>query len=67
MTFRTPKTLVRFRHGHAYLPEGARLTSADEEQNTEFYRLRRRENKETDFAYPSLTYTISESDLMPPV
>jgi len=67
VTFRTSKTLVRFRDGHAYLPEGARLTSADEEQSTKFYRLRRRENKETDFAYPSLTYTISESDLMPPV
>ncbi|KAB2589907.1 alpha-ketoglutarate-dependent dioxygenase AlkB family protein [Streptomyces arboris] len=67
VTFRTSKTLIRFRDGHAYLPEGARLTSADDEQSTEFYRLRRRENKETDFVYPSLTYTISESDLMPPV
>ncbi|MFE3720147.1 alpha-ketoglutarate-dependent dioxygenase AlkB [Streptomyces cyaneofuscatus] len=67
LTFRTSKTLIRFRDGHAYLPEGARLTSADDEQSTEFYRLRRRENKETDFVYPSLTYTISESDLMPPV
>ncbi|BFP51430.1 alpha-ketoglutarate-dependent dioxygenase AlkB [Streptomyces griseus] len=67
VTFRTSKTLVRFRDGHAHLPQGARLTSADEEQQSEFYRLRRRENKETDFVYPSLTYTISESDLMPPV
>ncbi|NEB40526.1 alpha-ketoglutarate-dependent dioxygenase AlkB [Streptomyces sp. SID14515] len=67
VTFRTSKTLVRFRDGHAYLPQGARLTSADDEQQSEFYRLRRRENKETDFVYPSLTYTISESDLMPPV
>ncbi|MEV4874681.1 alpha-ketoglutarate-dependent dioxygenase AlkB [Streptomyces cyaneofuscatus] len=67
LTFRTSKTLIRFRDGHAYLPEGARLTSADDEQSTEFYRLRRRENKETDFVYPSLTYTISESDLVPPV
>ncbi|MFJ6609302.1 hypothetical protein ACIQPT_03395 [Streptomyces sp. NPDC091289] len=68
VTFRTSKTLIRFHDdGHAYLPEGARLTSADEEQSSEFYRLRRRENKETDFVYPSLTYTVSESDLMPPV
>ncbi|KAB2389984.1 hypothetical protein F9B16_01700 [Actinomadura montaniterrae] len=48
-------------------PEGARLTLADDEQRREFYRLRRRENNETDFAYPLLTYTVSESDLMPPV
>ncbi|OKK21125.1 hypothetical protein AMK16_12280 [Streptomyces sp. CB00455] len=67
VTFRTSKTVVRFRDGHAYLPQGARLTSADDEQRREFYRLRRRENDETDFVYPSLTYTVSESDLLPPV
>ena len=44
-----------------------RLTLADDEQRREFYRLRRRENNETDFTYPRMTYTISESDLMPPV
>ncbi|MCX5231822.1 alpha-ketoglutarate-dependent dioxygenase AlkB [Streptomyces sp. NPDC006553] len=67
VTFRTSKTSVRFRDGQAYLPQGARLVAADEEQSREFYRLRRRENRETDFVYPLLTYTISESDLMPPV
>ncbi|MGA5194443.1 hypothetical protein [Streptomyces exfoliatus] len=67
VTFRTSKTFVRFRDGHAYLPQGARLMPADDEQRHEFYRLRRRENSETDFVYPPLTYTISESDLMPPV
>lgn len=66
VTFRTSKTMVRFGDGHAYLPQGARLTLADEEQAREFYRLRRRENDETDFTYPPLTYTLSESDLMPP-
>lgn len=67
VTFRTSKTSVRFRDGQVHLPQGARLMSADDEQRQEFYRLRRRENKETDFVYPSLTYTISESDLLPPV
>ncbi|MFF7725812.1 alpha-ketoglutarate-dependent dioxygenase AlkB [Streptomyces sp. NPDC008001] len=67
VTFRTSKTFVQFRDGHAYLPQGARLTSADDEQRREFYQLRRRENKETDFVYPLLTYTVSESDLLPPV
>ncbi|WP_432115337.1 hypothetical protein [Streptomyces sp. S1] len=67
VTFRTSKTVVRFRDGHAYLPQGDRLVPADEEQRSEFYRLRRRENAETDFGYPPLTYTVSESDLMPPV
>ncbi|MEU0404119.1 alpha-ketoglutarate-dependent dioxygenase AlkB [Streptomyces sp. NPDC006197] len=67
VTFRTSKTFVRFRDGHAYLPQGARLMPADDEQRREFYQLRRRENNEKDFIYPPLTYTISESDLMPPV
>lgn len=67
VTFRTSKTLVRFDDGGAYLPEGERLTLADEEQRNEFYQLRRRENRETDFVYPRLTCTISESDLLPPV
>ncbi|UBU18399.1 hypothetical protein [Nonomuraea gerenzanensis] len=58
---------MRFRDGQAFLPDGAPLTSADDEQRREFYRLRRRENQETDFTYPMLTYTVSESDLMPPV
>lgn len=67
VTFRTSKTFVRFRDEHAYLPQGTRLVSADDEQRREFYQLRRRENNETDFIYPPLTYTISESDLMPPL
>ncbi|WP_418955429.1 hypothetical protein [Streptomyces tritici] len=67
VTFRTSKTLLRFRDGQAHLPQGTPLTPADDEQRRAFYRLRRRENDETDFVYPPLTYTISESDLMPPV
>ncbi|MET9952266.1 hypothetical protein ABZ135_12050 [Streptomyces sp. NPDC006339] len=66
VTFRLSKTLVRHRDGQVYLPGGARLTAADEEQRREFFRLRRRENDETDFVYPPLTYTVSDSDLMPP-
>ncbi|MBD0692920.1 hypothetical protein [Streptomyces sp. CBMA123] len=67
VTFRTSKTFLRFRDGQPYLPQGTRLVPADDEQQREFYRLRRRENTETDFSYPLLTYTVSESDLMPPV
>ncbi|MEV8454626.1 alpha-ketoglutarate-dependent dioxygenase AlkB [Streptomyces sp. NPDC052095] len=67
ITFRTSKTLLRFSDGQPHLPNGPRLTVADEEQAREFYRLRRRENHEPDFAYPPLTYTVSGSDLRPPV
>ena len=67
VTFRTSRTLVRFLDGHPCFPDGTRLTPADEDQRREFYRLRRRENTETDFTYPPLSYTVSESDLLPPV
>ena len=66
VTFRTSKTLVRFRGEHAHLQDGTRLALANEEQRREFYRLRRRENQEVEFAYPWIAYTVSESDLMPP-
>lgn len=66
LTLRTSKTFIRFCGGLPYLPRGTRLTVADEEQRVAFFRMRRRENTETDFAYPELTYTVSEGDVMPP-
>jgi hypothetical protein len=66
ITFRSSKTFVRFRDESAYFPNDTRLTLANDEQQREFYHLRHRENNETDFIYPRITYTISESDLMPP-
>ncbi len=66
ITFRTSKTLVRFRDEGAYFLDDVPLTLANDDQKREFFHLRRRENDETDFTYPRLTYTISESDLMPP-
>jgi len=66
ITFRTSKTLLRFVDGHPTLPSGARLTLASEDQRRELFQMRRRENQETRFVYPSLSYTLSESDLLPP-
>lgn len=66
ITFRTSKTFVRLQGEQAYLPDGTRLMLANDEQRRELYRLRHRENHETDFAYPRVTYTISESDMMAP-
>mgnify|MGYP000443893419 CR=1 FL=1 len=66
LTFRTSKTIVRHRDGRAFFHDGTRLTLADDEQRRELYRLRHRENNEVDFSYPRISYTLSESDLMPP-
>jgi hypothetical protein len=66
ITFRTSKTFVRFRGESAYFLDDTLLTFANDEQRREFYHLRHRENNETNFTYPRITYTISESDMMPP-
>jgi hypothetical protein len=66
VAFRTSKTYVRFLDGQPHLADGTPLTLADEDERQEFLRLRRRENQETDFVYPRLTYTVSPSDLWPP-
>jgi hypothetical protein len=66
ITFRTSSTFVRFVDGQPTLSTGVRLTLANEEQRREFFQMRRRENDETSFAYPSISYTVSESDLFPP-
>jgi hypothetical protein len=66
ITFRSSKTFVRFRDEYAYFLDDTRLTLANDEQKREFYHLRHRENNETDFTYPRITYTISKSDMMLP-
>lgn len=67
VTFRVSKTFMRCHDGQAILADGTPLTLADEEQRREFYRLRGRENAETDFTYPRIVYTISDSDLVAPL
>jgi len=66
LTFRTSKTRVRFVDGRPTLANGTCLTLATEEQRRELFSLRRRENEETSFTYPELSYTLSQSDLLPP-
>lgn len=67
ITFRTSKTRLQFDDGQPRLANGALLTLADDDQRREFLQLRRRENAETTFTYPPLSYTLSEGDLRPPV
>lgn len=66
VTFRTSKTFVRIVDGQPRFATGAPLTLAGESERREFFALRRRENEERDFAFPPITYTISEGDLRPP-
>ncbi|HEX2870209.1 MAG TPA: alpha-ketoglutarate-dependent dioxygenase AlkB [Polyangiaceae bacterium] len=66
ITFRTSKTLLRFIDGRPILPHDVPLSLASEDERRELLQMRRRENEESDFVYPPTSYTLSESDLLPP-
>lgn len=66
VTLRSSKSFVRFVDGSPCLG-GVPLMLATEEQRRDFFQLRRRENDEVEFRYPPIAYTISESDLQPPL
>ena len=67
VTFRQSKTYVRYDNEKVDLEDGTPLMCANEEQRSEFLALRKKENHETDFEYPPIAYTISDSDLLAPV
>ena len=67
ITLRRSKTYVQYRNQEVFFEDGTPLTIATEEQRNSFFPLRKRENQELDFRYPQIAFTISESDLMPPV
>ena len=66
ITFRTSKTYVSYRDDQARFEDGSQLTLADNEQRQAFFQLRGQENRETEFRYPRVSYTLSKSDLMAP-
>lgn len=66
ITFRTSKTYIEFKNGLPYFSTGESIIMADKEQESEFFKLRGQENRELDFVYPNLRYTISNADLLPP-
>eukprot|EP00656_Telonema_subtile_P010701 TRINITY_DN15197_c0_g1_i1.p1 TRINITY_DN15197_c0_g1~~TRINITY_DN15197_c0_g1_i1.p1 ORF type:complete len:628 (-),score=154.68 TRINITY_DN15197_c0_g1_i1:4-1887(-) len=66
LTFRTSKTFVRFEGDRACLEDGTVLRLAEKEEAREFYKLRAAENREIEFEYPALSFTVSPSDMMPP-
>lgn len=66
ITFRTSKTYIQFHNNEPHFSNGNLLELANKEQETEFFKLRGQENRELDFVYPELTYTINEADRMTP-
>lgn len=67
ITFRTSKTCIEFRDGIPYFSTGTLFSLANADQESEFFKLRGQENRELDFVYPNLQYTISNADLLLPI
>ena len=67
VAFRTSKTWVHLENNQPFFTDGTPLTLADEVEARKYYALRGRENKELDFTYPELRYTVSQSDREIPV
>lgn len=66
LTFRKSKTFIHFKNDLSYFPNGTLLNLADEEQQRTFYKLRSEENKNMNFSYPDITYTLSLGDTLIP-
>lgn len=66
ITFRTSKTYIQFEDDLPRFPNGTLLEIANKEQETEFYKLRGEENRNLNFVYPDLTYTVNVADTMKP-
>lgn len=66
ITFRTSKTYIQFEDNSPHFSNGKLLELANKEQETEFYRLRAEENRNLDFVYPDLTYTVNVGDMIIP-
>ena len=66
ITFRKSKTYIQFEDNLPHFSNGKRLELANKEQETEFYKLRGQENRDLNFVYPDLTYTVNAADTMIP-
>ncbi|MDJ1482357.1 alpha-ketoglutarate-dependent dioxygenase AlkB [Cytophagaceae bacterium YF14B1] len=67
ITFRTSKTYIQFNDNLPYFVTGDLLELANQEQESEFFKLRGQENRSLDFVYPNLTYTLSLADRIVPM
>lgn len=66
ITFRTSKTYLEFKNNLPFFSNGMLLQIANEEQEKEFFKYKSLENKNLNFDYPFLNYTISLADMLFP-
>jgi hypothetical protein len=66
ITFRLSKTFIKFINNNPHMCHNDEiLRIASDEEKTEFYKHKGIENKEDEYTYPEINYTISASDQMP--
>jgi hypothetical protein len=66
ITFRLSDTFIKFNEGVPYIyPSDKVLRMATTNDKKEFYKHKSSENSNSEYEYPKLEYTISESDIMP--
>lgn len=66
ITFRESKTFIQFKNNLPYFSDGRLLNLANDFQRKEYYKLRGEENRNIDFTYPEINYTLSKADTIIP-
>lgn len=66
ITFRKSKTFIQFKDNLPYFSDGTVLKLANDVQKKEYYLLRGEENRNIDFNYPKIDYTLSKADTIIP-
>ncbi|WP_109435742.1 alpha-ketoglutarate-dependent dioxygenase AlkB [Aquimarina sp. AU119] len=66
ITFRESKTFIQFKNNLPYFANGKLLELATDNQKIEYYKLRGEENKNVNFIYPQINYTLSKADTIIP-
>jgi hypothetical protein len=66
VTFRLSKTFIYFQDDLPYfLSNKKMLVMGEQDQRREFYKYKGIENKESDFKYPDIDFSISDGDFIP--
>ena len=66
ITFRKSKNFIKFKDNLPYFTNGTLLKLANDVQKKEYYILRGEENRNMDFNYPEIDYTLSKADTIIP-
>ncbi|MGB0869554.1 MAG: hypothetical protein ACPGSD_08140 [Flavobacteriales bacterium] len=64
ITFRLSKTFIEFKNNKPYFENGTELVKPDEESEKAFYQLRGADNRNIEFDYPEINFSINPADFI---